>query len=122
MSGYHLSTSEMSTLCRHIIVDHQSDRNRTEAAMKTPDNPAAIAANSLNIPESWIAPKLSPPAKLVWGHMMLGLGDIVSHREFIENHEIFKNFHDIFLQSYYMFFMRLVICLNFRKICETIFG
>jgi len=49
----------------------------TQAALKAPDNPVAGAAEALNIPQHWIAIKLSPPAKIVWGEMMLGLGDIV---------------------------------------------
>jgi len=46
-------------------------------ATKQANNPAAVVAKTLNIPSDSISPTLHLPMKLIWGHTMLGLGDMV---------------------------------------------
>jgi len=47
-------------------------------ATKQAHNPAAAVAKTLSLPlERFIVPKLHLPMKLIWGNMMLGLGDMV---------------------------------------------
>jgi len=40
-------------------------------------NPMSTIAKTLNLPHKWIIPQIHLPMKLIWGDMMLGLGDIV---------------------------------------------
>jgi len=46
-------------------------------ATKAADNPAATIAKTLNLSTKHIAPTLQLPMKLIWGHYILGLGDMV---------------------------------------------
>ncbi|PRP83635.1 signal peptide peptidase-like 3-like [Planoprotostelium fungivorum] len=48
-----------------------------DAASKSAENPSVAAAEMLHVPVSWIAYRLSPPAKFEFPPMVLGLGDVV---------------------------------------------
>jgi len=46
-------------------------------ATKEANNPVATIAKALKLPTSSMVPKLQLPNKLIFGHLMLGLGDLV---------------------------------------------
>jgi hypothetical protein len=48
-----------------------------KVATTAASNPTYAVASSLNLPTKYIAPTLQLPMKLIWGDIILGLGDLV---------------------------------------------